>query len=69
MNQNQLKTKSYGWLFLEFLQVYELLDQQFKWNEEFVNYLTKNFKFLYFIDESWKNKLKDIVLFDCGDLG
>jgi len=54
--------------FLEFLQVYELLDQQFKWNEEFVNYLTKNFKFLYFIDESWKNKLKDIVLFDCGDL-
>ena len=53
---------------LEFLQVYELLDSQFEWDEEFVNYLTKNFKFLYFIDESWKNKLKDIVLFDCGDL-
>lgn len=53
---------------LEFLQVYELLDSQFEWDEEFVNHLTKNFKFLYFIDESWKNKLKDVVLFDCGDL-
>jgi len=53
---------------IEFLQVYELLDPQFQWDEEFVNYLTKNFKFLYFIDNSWKDKLKEIVLFDCGDL-
>ncbi|MCZ2722418.1 serine protease [Marinomonas sp. 15G1-11] len=53
---------------LEFLQVHELLNPQFQWDENFVNYLTQNFKFLYFIDESWKNKLKDIVLFDCGDL-
>jgi hypothetical protein len=53
---------------LEFLQVHELLSPQIKWNGEFIDYLSGQYKFLYLGSESWKQKLKSIVLFDCDNL-
>lgn len=65
---NSLDNKRIWISVLEFLQTYEILSPQNSWDNEFIEYLSCRYKFLYLGNESWRKNINSIVLFDCEDL-